>query len=282
VPAAVTGTDAVERLDTGSSGPPVLLLHGLGGDHTIWNALLPLLSPEFRVIAPDLPGHGQSPTPVERVTFASLEASVLGLLDELGIGKAHVVGLSAGAFLALRFALDHPGRCRSLVSIAGGAQCDNHTRAIGDRWRKTYQESGPEAYVLRLVKDLYYPDWAEEHLEVVDRLREQTAEAEFRAAVQWAGAIRDFDIRREVGRIALPTLVIHGMDDQVVDVAHARLLRQSIPGAGLRLLARTGHMVPIERPSETAEAILGLLRSVERASPSTPATGPTASEKLSP
>jgi pimeloyl-ACP methyl ester carboxylesterase len=282
VPASATGPIAVQRLDTGSTAPAILLLHGLGGDHTIWNALVPLLSPEFRVIAPDLPGHGRSPTPPDRVTFASLEASVLGLLDELGIEKVHLVGLSAGAFLALRFALDHPERCRSLVSIAGGAQCDNHTRAIGDRWRKTFQESGPDAYVLRLVKDLYYPDWAEAHLEIVDRLREQTAEAEFRAAVQWAGAIRDFDVRREVGRLGLPTLVIHGMDDQVVDVAHARLLRQSIPGAGLRLLAQTGHMVPIERPTETAEAILGLLRQVERASPSSARPRPPTSERLSP
>jgi pimeloyl-ACP methyl ester carboxylesterase len=73
--------------------------------------------------------------------------------------------------------------------------------------------------------------------------------------VRWRSAIREFDLRGKVGRIRAPTLIVHAMDDQVMDVAHARLLRQSIPGAEFKLFAQTGHMVPVERPSEAGAAI---------------------------
>ncbi len=261
------GPVALHRVDAGR-GPALLFLHGLGGDHAVWNAVTPRLSEQHRTIAVDLRGHGRSPAPAGGpYDFPALQGDLVALLDDLRIERVHLIGLSAGAYLALAFTLDHPERVRSLVSIAGGSSCDKHTQAIGDRWARTYREEGPDAYVLRLVKDLYYPDWAEAHLDVVDRLREQAREGDFAAFARWGAAIRTFDVRGRVGRVNRPTLVVHGMDDQVVDVAHARLLRQSIPGAELRLLAQTGHLVPIERPDETVVAVQGWVAKVEAASP---------------
>jgi 3-oxoadipate enol-lactonase len=254
---------ALHHLDEGR-GPTILLLHGLGGDHAVWNSLLPTLTKEFRVLAPDLRGHGRTPAPAgASLDFAEHEADLRHLLESAGVARAHLVGLSAGALLALRFTVDDPTRVASLVSIAGAVNVDNHTRAITDRWVETYQKEGLDAYVLRLAKDLYYPDWIEAHLEYVDRLRSQSAELEYGSVVRWREAIRQFDLRGRVGKIRVPTLIVHAMDDQVMDVAHARLLRQSIPGAELRLLAQTGHMVPIERPEETATTIRDWVRKVE-------------------
>ncbi|HEV2166326.1 MAG TPA: alpha/beta fold hydrolase [Thermoplasmata archaeon] len=251
------------HLDRGE-GPAILLLHGLGGDHTIWAPMLPGLSGEFRSIAPDLRGHGRTPAPVgSTLSFAEFEGDLEHLLASGGVERAHIVGFSAGALLALQFALDHPERVASLVSIAGAVNVDNHTRAILDRWSETYQKEGFEAYVLRLAKDLYYPDWIEAHLEVLDRLREQAADQEYGGMMRWREAIRRFDLRGRIGKIRAPTLVIHAMDDQVMDVAHARLLRQSIPGAELRLLSQVGHMIPVERPSETERTLLEWVRKVE-------------------
>ncbi len=237
----------------------------------MWNGVLPAISGRYRAIVPDLRGHGGSEGGgAGSFTFPSLEEDLLALLDEEGVARGPVVGLSAGAFLALAFTLDHPERVSALVSIAGGSQCDNHTRAIGDRWAQTYREEGFDAYVLRLVKDLYYPEWAEEHLDIVDRVRARVAATEFASVQRWGAAIRHFDVRGRVGRIGRPTLVMHGMDDQVVDVAHARLLRQSIPGAELRLFARTGHLVPVERPTECADALLGWLEKLPGSGPAVP------------
>jgi pimeloyl-ACP methyl ester carboxylesterase len=263
MPSPTSPAVELHRLDEGH-GPAILLLHGLGGDHTIWNGVVPGLRTRARVIVPDLRGHGRSPAPPgSTFRFAEHESDLLELLDRAGVERAHVVGLSAGALLALQLTIDRPDRVASLVSIAGAVNIDNHTRAIVDRWVETYRTDGFEAYVLRLAKDLYYPDWIEAHLDIVDRLREQTAELDLGHVVRWREEIRQFDLRGRVGRIRTPTLIVHAMDDQVMDVAHARLLRQSIPGAELRLFAQTGHLIPVERPEEVATLLADWVKKVE-------------------
>ncbi|MCI4350126.1 MAG: alpha/beta hydrolase [Thermoplasmata archaeon] len=245
-------------------GSPILLVHGLGGNRTVWNSVLPLLIPKAQVVAVDLRGHGRSPLP-EGSTFGfdELAQDLLALLDRLALPSVHVVGLSAGGFLALRLALDHPDRLRSLILIGSAAQCDGHTRAIGQNWADVYTNEGFDAYALRLLKDLYYPDWIEAHLDFADHLREEVKGQDLRGAVQWGLNVRGFDVRGQVGRLRLPALILHGMDDRVVDSSHARYLRQSIPGAQLRLFPRTGHFVPIEHPTEVAEALATFVDGVE-------------------
>jgi pimeloyl-ACP methyl ester carboxylesterase len=257
-------------------GPPVVLLHGLGGNRTVWNSVVPLLTPRFQVVAVDLRGHGSSPLPVGATFgFTELADDVLALLDRLGLASVHLVGLSAGGFLALRLALDHSDRLRSLTLIGSAAQCDGHTRAIGQHWAEVYKVEGFDAYALRLLKDLYYPDWIEAHLDFADRLREEVKTQDLRGAVQWGMNVRGFDVRGQVGRLRLPALILHGMDDRVVDSSHARYLRQSIPGAQLKLFPRTGHFVPIEHPREVAETLASFVEAVENRRALTGAASPS-------
>ncbi len=246
-------------------GPPVLLLHGLGGDHTVWNDVIERLSPEFRVVAPDLRGHGRSPAPDgSTFSFSELEGDLALLLDTLGLPKVHLVGLSAGGFLALRWALDAPDRLASLTVVNGAPHCDQHTRAVAQRWADTYRTEGFDAYLLRLVKDLYYPDWVDAHLDVVERLRRQLEHADLRSALAWGQSTRSFDLRGRLMRIRLPTHIVQSMDDAVVDGSHGRLLRVSIPGADLKLFVQAGHLLPVEKPAETAQTIREFVSSVEQ------------------
>ncbi len=246
------------------TGPVIGFLHGVGADHSVWNAVLPKLSSSFRLLAPDLRGHGRSPAPPDGdYRPEALEADLLALLEAKGIPALHVVGLSAGAQLALRLGLDAPARIRSVTLIGGSVYTDGHTRAIAERWAETYAQDGPDAMAVRLLKDLYYPDWIEAHMDFADRLREEVPRRDYRAASLWARATSTFDERGRIATLRPPALVIQGMDDQVVDASHGRILRQSIPGARMRILAQTGHMVPIERPDETAEAIAQFVREVD-------------------
>jgi pimeloyl-ACP methyl ester carboxylesterase len=248
------------------AGPIVGLLHGVGADHAVWNAVLPRLAPSFRLLAPDLRGHGRSPVPPDGdYRLDALEEDVLGLLEAKRIPSLHLVGVSAGAQLALRLGLDAPDRVRSLTMIGGSVYTDGHTRAIAERWAETYARDGADALAIRMLKDLYYPDWIEAHMEFADRLREEVPRRNFGSARGWARETSSFDERGRIATLKLPTLVIQGMDDEVVDASHGRILRQSILGARLRILAQTGHMVPIERPAETAEAIEAFVREVESA-----------------
>jgi len=246
------------------AGAPILLLHGLAGDRLVWNAVFPGLSAAFRVIAPDLRGHGETPYPSgSSETMDELEADVLALLDRLNLPAVHLVGFSAGAFLALRIALDHPERSRSLTLVSGAAYCDAHQKAVMERWWTTYDQDGPDAFALRLLKDLYYPDWIEAHLEVADVLREAVVHWDFTAARAWGQALTAFDEKNRIAALRIPTLMVQAMDDGVVDASHGRILRQTIPGAQIRILPQTGHMIPSERPTELVESIVALVQKAE-------------------
>jgi 3-oxoadipate enol-lactonase len=253
-------------------GVPVLLLHMVGGSHAVWNGIVPALAKEFRVIAPDLRGHGRSPAPEgSTYSFAELEGDLLRLLDAKSVESAYAVGLSGGALLALRLALDHPERVRGLVMISGAAYTDNHTRSISQRWAQTLAEDGRDAFGLRLLKDLYYPDWIEDHLDFADSVRANVERQDFGPANRWAASMEKFDERKRVGSLRRPTLIVQAMDDQVVDASHGRILRQSIPNAQIRILPETGHMVPVERPAETIEAVTEFVRAAEKQRPGDPA-----------
>lgn len=248
----------------GGDGPPILLLHGIGGNRTVWNTVIPLLETDFRVIAPDLRGHGRSAAPPgSTFSFEEMLGDVVHLLDARGLDSAHWVGLSGGALLALRAALDARARCRSLTMVSGAAYTDSHTRAIAERWAETYAKEGPDSFALRLLKDLYYPDWIEDHLDLADELRQDVKDHDYRPAVRWAEAMGRFDERNRIASIEVPTLIVQAMDDAIVDASHGRILRQTIPGAQIRILPQTGHMIPLERPQETAEAIAAHVRAAE-------------------
>ncbi len=254
-------------------GPTIVLLHGIGGNHTIWNEVIPDLVGSFRVLAPDLRGHGRSPAPPSsEYSYPELETDLLHLLDQKGILSAHLVGVSGGASLALLLALDHPSRVRSLTMVSGAAYCDSQTRSVAERWAEVYSKEGPDAFALRVLKDLYYPDWMEEHLDFADKVRAEAQRMDIEPAVRWSRAMMKFDERRRIASLALPTLIVQGMDDQVVDPSHGRILRQSIPGAQIRIFAQTGHMIPVERPHETADAIARFVREVEEKSAGAPPT----------
>jgi len=255
------------------TGPVILLLHGVGLSHAMWNGVIPALTSEFRVIAPDLRGHGRTPDPPgSHYSFPELEGDILNLLAEKSVDSAYLVGFSGGALLALRLALDHGARVRGLVMISGAAYTDRHTRSVEQRWQETYAKEGPDAFGLRLLKDLYYPDWIEAHLDYADVVREQVKRMDIGPATRWANSMAKFDEQARIASLRIPTLIIQAMDDQVVDASHGRILRQSIPGSHIRILAETGHMIPLERPKETVENLAGFVHAAEeqRRHPHTP------------
>ncbi len=258
------------------TGPTVLLLHGLGGDHSIWTEVIEQLAPDLRVLAPDFRGHGRSSLPPQSTfSIEEFESDLLRLLaerTERSSHPVHVVGLSAGAFLALRLAHDHPGRVRSLVLVNGAAYCDPHTKEVVQSWQTAFREGGEEGLLLRLIKDLYDRDWAESHLDIVERMRRQFTEPKVGVVARWAEQLTRFDMRGQLARLRAPTLILQGMSDVVIDPSHGRFLRQSIPGSELRLYRETGHMMPIEKPRETADAIRDHVSKVEKATPSPPTT----------
>ena len=98
------------------SGEPLLLLHGIGSTHDDFTALRPRLDADYRVLAPDLPGHGRSPALPGKPTISAIADAIVADLDELGVGRVHILGNSIGARIALELAVR--GRARSVVAIS--------------------------------------------------------------------------------------------------------------------------------------------------------------------
>lgn len=258
-------------------GIPILLIHGVGSDSTVWDQVTPLLAPSVQTLAIDLRGHGKSAAvPNSTFSFAEFDEDLLRVFASSQLESAHLVGIGAGGFLALRMGLQQPERVRSLSLLGSSSHCDQHTKAVINRWAETYRDEGFDAYYLRLLKDLYYPDWIEAHLDLADELRDEVRKQNFPAVWAWASTVQTFDLRSQIHRIKLPTLAIQGLDDQVFDPSHGRLLRQSIFGTELKLFPETGHLTPIERPERTAEAIRTFVESVESKGTANPRAGTAA------
>src|SRR6476620_8148388 len=102
------------------AGEELLLIHGMAGSSQTWRAILPQLAKKYRVIAPDLLGHGRSSKPRTDYSLGAFAVGLRDLLDEVGVGSATVVGHSLGGGIAMQFLYQHPDYCRRLVLISSG------------------------------------------------------------------------------------------------------------------------------------------------------------------
>jgi len=248
----------------GGEGPPLVLVHGLGGSATNWSELAPLLAHRHRVLIPELPGHGGSAPLVAVSGLEPYADRVAEVMERQGISTAPVVGHSLGGLVVLRLALRRPEAVSAIV-LAGAAGL-----SIGNRWGRnlltafTVVRPGRLAgrhrsFVARspLLRRIVFgfvsvadpvglTDSAVDGFLAGQVLHTDTGSA-------WR-ALRDDDPRQELERIRCPALVLWGADDVQLPLddafEYARRLR-----APLRTIAGCGHLLIGERPEPCADAI---------------------------
>jgi 2-hydroxy-6-oxonona-2,4-dienedioate hydrolase/4,5:9,10-diseco-3-hydroxy-5,9,17-trioxoandrosta-1(10),2-diene-4-oate hydrolase len=246
-------------------GEAVVLLHGGGpGASGMSNYArnVDALSERFRVVVPDLPGYGRSSKHLDQADpFGDLAAAVRGLLDELGIERAHLVGNSYGGAAALRLALDTPERVIRMVLMGPGGI--GTTRALPppglNKLLDYYRGAGPSRdKIERIIREYLVFDGStvpaaaveDRYLASIDP--EAVANPPLRRPFG-PGALRtllrmDFTRDRRLSRLATPTLVIWGAQDKVNRPSGGRLLARRLAHCDLYLAADTGHWVQWERP----------------------------------
>ncbi|KAF0677490.1 alpha/beta hydrolase [Profundibacterium mesophilum] len=250
-------------------GPVCVLLHGGAFDHAelSWRLTLPHLARRMRVIAPDLPGYGESEGIGSPHGIDELGAWTLRLLDALGLARVDMAGVSMGGGIALWLAIHHPDRVGRLVPVSSYgimerapfhplARIFAASRARGLVYRAA---SGSRA-LARFGLGLHYARPSRITERVVDELmavaRDQLERQSFDAFL--AGELLRGGLAGSlVGRlhqIAAPTLFIHGTHDRLVPVRHARAAARLVPGAELALL-ETGHWPMRELPGPFNEII---------------------------
>lgn len=242
------------------SGEPLLLIQGMSGHSLHWGEpFMTELERSFDCIAIDHRNTGQSPRGEGLFTLGDLAEDAAGVLDELGLRSAHVLGISMGGMVAQELVLRHPEKARSLVlgcTYAGGAGQSLaspevlHVLAEG-------MQSGDRSQALRAawsvnVSEAFGADEANYSAFEEIALHKPVAVEVIMRQMQ---AIATHDTSASLGGIAAPTLVIHGTADEMLPAANGRAIAEAIPGARLELLEGVGHMFWVEQPVRSAELI---------------------------
>ena len=232
------------------SAEALVLLEGRGGDIPGWRRNIPHLAAELFVVAHDSRGNGRSDAPDEPMTMATFVEDTVALLDELRIRSAHVYGQSFGGMVAQELALGHAERVRTLVlacTQSGGAQVVPSRAKVpkGEPWLALYSPGFAARNREHVAEDL--------------RVGSQNPQRPHAGRRQWEAA-RAFDAHDRLPTLRVPTLVLHGTEDQMIDPANARILASRIPGAELALLEGAGHLYHSERADEADAIVLDFIR----------------------
>ena len=259
------------------SGPVILLLHGTGASTHSWRDLAPILAGGFRVIAPDLPGHGFTGRPrSRRLSLPAMAADTAALLKVLGVAPDLVVGHSAGAAILCRMVLDGRIGPRGIVSLNGALR--GFRGMVG-------QIFSPLAKLLTWtpLAPLFFSRTMSNR-RAVERLVEETGSRIDRRGLDLYGRLvanpghvgaalemmANWDlpgIERDLPKLNVPLLLLVGANDRSIPPAAAHALRARIPGSTVVERRGLGHLMHEERPEETAALVMDFARSLGLPSP---------------
>lgn len=249
--------------DDNGPGPVVVLLHGFPFDRTMWSYQVAEVGATYRVITPDLRGHGETAAPDGAYPIDDMADDVIDLLDALQLTEPLVVGgLSMGGYIALSLALRYPERLRGLILIDTKAGADTPEAAANrlNLARQVEETHSTAAVVDGMLPRIFSSVTREHRPEAIEMIHERMVKTHPRAV---AGALRGMAARPDrtgdLPRIAVPTLVLVGEDDAVTPPADARLMAESIPNARYEVIPNAGHLAPVENPEATSRAILAFL-----------------------
>ena len=234
-------------------GRPLILIHGWGMHGGVWNECAGELARHFRVLCPDLPGHGHSPAPRTPIGLTDLAGACLPLLEE----KSLILGWSLGGLVALALARQAPERVAGLVLTGATPRF-----AAGEDWPHGMAPRMLEAFRTRLAEDA--PRTLQRFLALqaqgdsagrglLRRLQTIAARApapDTTALASGLAILENSDLRPTLAGISCPVLVIHGETDALVPVAAAAHLADALPRASLQRFARSGHVPFLSRAGE--------------------------------
>lgn len=254
------GDITVEARDEGA-GAPVLFLHALGADLSVWDAVVPLLPPGVRALRFDMRGHGGSDVPPAPYAMGALVRDAERFLEAMGARDAVVVGLSIGGLIAQGLAVKRLDLVRGLVLSNTAARIGNP-----DLWAAriaTVREGGIAA-----LSDATMERWFSR------RFRAEGGDAAWRARllatpvegyIGCMAALAGADFYTTTAGLRLPTLAIAGSEDGSTPPDLVRETAALIPGADYRLIRGAGHLPCVEKPAEVAALLAGFLDRIAHA-----------------
>jgi len=250
-------------------GEALLLLHGMAGSSDTWRSVIPLLARKYRVIAPDLLGHGQSAKPRSDYSLGAFAVGLRDLLDELGVSRATVVGHSLGGGVAMQFVYQHPDYCERLVLISSGGLgpdvgltlrllsapgaelvlpvvAPQPVLTVGNKLRSWFAAAG--------IQSPRGGEMWNAYTSLSDAPTRNAFLRTLRSVVDYRGqavsALNRLHLKADV-----PILAIWGDEDRIIPVEHGHAALAARPDSRLEVLPGVGHFPHVERPLEVADLI---------------------------
>lgn len=250
--------DAEISYEIRGDGPPVVLLHPFPCDHEFWDPVAAALDSRYRLIFPDLRGHGNSEIGEGPALMAKHAGDISRVLDAAGVGKAAFVGCSIGGYILFEFWRRFRARVNALAIVDSRPQADT-AEARANRWKAaaTVLEQGTEPFLDAMIPKLMGRTTVETRPDLVAGARTMMRKmsAEDISLVQRGMAERP-DSVADLKTINVPTLIVIGEEDVLSTVADGELMRQNIAGSQLKVIPKAGHYSPWEQP----EAVGTVLR----------------------
>ncbi|MFY9673932.1 MAG: alpha/beta fold hydrolase [Terriglobales bacterium] len=250
--------DAEIFYEVQGDGPPVVLLHPFPAHHEFWLPVIPALLSRYRLILPDLRGHGESEIGQGPALMGKHAADIARIMDACDVGKAAFIVCSIGGYILFEFLRRYRGRVSALALCDTRPQPDT-TEARANRLKNAdlILGQGTEQFLQNMIPKLLgtttvssRPDLVEGALRMMRKMSPEDISLVLR------GMAERPDSTPDLKHINLPTLIVIGEEDTLSTAADGELMRQNIPGSRLKMIPKAGHYAPWERP----EAVGPLLR----------------------
>jgi pimeloyl-ACP methyl ester carboxylesterase len=275
----IHGHDVAFRVDGDPAAPVVVLVHGMAGSSTTWREVMPILGERYRVIAPDLLGHGRSDKPAGDYSLGAHASLVRDLMANLGIDRATIVGQSLGGGVAMQFAYQFPEMCERLVLVNSGGLGRDVSWIL-----RLLSLPGAE-FVLPII----VPGFVRDHGNSLSRWLHQRGVRPPRVAEMWQAyaSLAESENRQAFLRTLrsvvdvsgqtvsardrlyltalMPTLIMWGDNDPIIPVDHGREAHDEMPGSRLVIFEGVGHFPHVEVPEQFVAALTDFIDSTEPA-----------------
>jgi 3-oxoadipate enol-lactonase / 4-carboxymuconolactone decarboxylase len=245
------GLDFYIRIDGPTAGAPLVLLHSLGTAGAVWDDQARVLARTYRVIRPDLRGHGLSEVTPGPYRIETLAADMLAVLDALGITRAHLAGISIGGLIAQAMAAESPDRFISLV-LCDTAMAFPPASLWTDR-AATVRAQGMTAIADAVLARWVTPEFASSPQ--ANLLRAMLLRTPVEGYCGAAEALSVADFTESTARIRLPTLILVGDQDAATPPANAQAIQRAISGSVMEVIPGAAHIPTVEKPDLITEAM---------------------------
>jgi len=247
-------------------GTPLVHIGGLAGDARAWTRQIEHLAKYFQVLCFDNRGTGRTDCPDMAYSTGMFAEDTVGLMDALGIRRAHLYGISMGGCIVQQIAINHPDRALSLVINGSFAKFDRFGARITENIMNVYESQGAAEAARHMTIACFTPRYFNSHKDEMDAKEKALGDAQrpAHAFIHSALAILEHDTRARIGEIKAPTLVNCGDTDPWCSPGCSEEIARLIPGARLKVYPNSSHFFLNEHFDQAMADIVGFLNGVER------------------